>query len=120
MSAIWLKLHCLKGFLIVIKFGTVLENSIEKQYTKRNLYTTSIMTNFFTHVIMSITRKEKAEPMRSQKGKDMTTINRFEHLNSERYYEAALYSKREWGLMLMRSSGIMQIRGNCDNRCKCS
>lgn len=58
--------------------------------------------------------------MRSRKGKDMVTMNRFEYLDSERHYEAALDSKKEWGLMFIRSSEIKQIRGNCDNRCKCS
>ena len=69
---------------------------------------------------MSITRKEKRESdVIPERKKDMTTMNRFNYLDSERHYEATLDSIKEWGLMFMRSSEIKQIRGNCYNRCKC-
>ena len=38
------------------------------------------------------------------KEKDMITMNRFDYFNSERQLSASLYSKKEWGLVFMRSS----------------
>ena len=55
----------------------------------------------------SVDNKEREADLKvgPKKGKDMTTMNRFDYLNSERHLSASLYSE-EWSLTFMRSSEI--------------
>ena len=59
----------------------------------------------------SVDNKEREADLKAgpKKGKDMTTMNRFDYLNSERHSSAALYRySEEWSLNFMRSSEIKQ------------